>query len=86
MFHIFYDELNEAPGWPLDNSENETSVSGSTCFGCETKTGVRILVFFKIDLCSAVSFKRLRRELSIDVAEHRSILKNEGEMRILVIF
>jgi len=27
-----------------------------------------------------------RRELSIDVAEHRSILKNKGVTRILVIF
>jgi len=43
-------------------------------------------LFFKIDLCSTISFKRSRRELSIDVAEHRSILKDEGEMRILVIF
>jgi len=32
-------------------------------------------LFFKIDLCSAISFKRSRRELSIDVAEQRSILK-----------
>ena len=35
-----------------------------------------IWLFFKIDLCSAISFKRSRRELSINVAEHRSILKN----------
>jgi len=27
-----------------------------------------------------------RRELSIDVAEHRSILKNKGVVRILIIF
>jgi len=33
-------------------------------------------LFFKIDMCSATPFKRSRRELSIDVAEHRSILKN----------
>jgi len=46
-----------------------------TCFGCETKTGVvRILVIFQ--LCSAISFKRSRRELFIDVAERWSILKN----------
>ena len=43
-------------------------------------------LFFKIDLCSATSFERSRRELSIDVAEHRSILENKGEVRILVIF
>jgi len=33
-------------------------------------------LFFKIDLCSAISFKRFRRELSIDVAEHRFTSKN----------
>jgi len=32
-------------------------------------------LIFKIDLCSATLFKSSRRELSIDVAEHRSILK-----------
>jgi len=30
--------------------------------------------FFKIDLCSAISFRRSRREHSFDVTEHRSIL------------
>jgi len=51
----------------------------STCFECETKTGVVLYefwLFFKIDLRSAISFKRSWRELSIDVAEHRSMLKN----------
>jgi len=43
---------------------------------------VCIWLFFKIDLCSAISFRRSRRELSIDVAEHRSILKNKGVTRI----
>jgi len=33
-------------------------------------------LFFKIGLCSAISFKRSRWELSIDVAEHRSVWKN----------
>jgi len=47
---------------------------------------LHILVIFKINLCSAISFKRPRRKLSIDVAEHGSILKNKGVMRILVIF
>ena len=37
---------------------------------------MRILVVFKIGLCSAISFRRSRRELSIDMAEHRSMLKN----------
>ena len=50
--------------------------------------GVKLkrLSSFKVDLCSATSFKRSRRELSIDVAEHRSILENKGEVRIFVIF
>jgi len=33
-------------------------------------------LFFKIDLCSAISFERSRRELSSDVAEHSFMLKN----------
>ena len=33
-------------------------------------------LFFKLGLCLTISFKRSRRELSIDVAEHRSTLKN----------
>ena len=43
-------------------------------------------LFFKIGLCSAISLKRSERELSIDVTEHSSILKNKGAMRVLVIF
>ena len=43
-------------------------------------------LIFKVGLCSAISFKKSRRELSIDVAEHRSILKSKGEVRTLVIF
>jgi len=43
-------------------------------------------LFFKIDLLLAISFKRSRRELSMDVAGHSSILRNNGSMRILVIF
>jgi len=43
-------------------------------------------LFFKIDLCSTISFETSRRELSNDMAEHRSILKSKGEMRILVVF
>ena len=43
-------------------------------------------LFFKVDLCLAIAFKRSRRELSIDVAEQGPNLKNEGVVRILVIF
>jgi len=54
-----------------------------TCFECEIKTGVlRILLIFQDGPHSAISFKWSRRELSIDVAEHRSILKNKGVVRI----
>jgi len=43
----------------------------------EPKRGYYVFwLFSKIGLCSATSFKRSRRELSIDVAEHRSMLKN----------
>jgi len=34
------------------------------------------MLWVKVDLCSAASFKSSRQELSIDMAEHRSILKN----------
>jgi len=37
--------------------------------------------FFKIGLCSALSFKRSPRELSIYVAEHRSMLKKYQNTR-----
>jgi len=39
---------------------------------CETEAGkVCILVFLKIDLCSATSTQSFRRDLLNDVAEHR---------------
>jgi len=34
-------------------------------------------LFFMIDLCSAISFKSSRRELSIDVTKHGSILEKK---------
>jgi len=43
-------------------------------------------LFFKVDLRSAISFKRSRRELSIDAAEHNFVSKNKGLVRVLVIF
>ena len=46
-------------------------------WGVKPKQGWYVFwLFFKIGLCSAISLERTRRELSIDVAEHRSILKN----------
>jgi len=42
----------------------------------KNKLAIRILVISKIGLCSAISFKRSQRELSIDVAELRPVLKN----------
>ena len=56
-----------------------------TCFGecnipvlgMKLKRRLYLLgLFFKIDPCSAILFKRSRRELSIDVAEQRSMLKS----------
>jgi len=44
--------------------------------GVKPKRGWYVFcLFFKIALCSAVLFKRSRRGLSIDVAEHSSMLK-----------
>jgi len=43
-------------------------------------------LFFKIGLCSAISFERSRREFSIGVAEHGSIFKNKRVVRNFVIF
>jgi len=58
-----------------------------TYFRCKNKTEVVVFwLFFKIDLCSATLYKSSRRELSIDVAEHRSILNSKGVVRILIIF
>ena len=46
-------------------------------FGCTTKTAVeRILLIFQDGLCSATSFKRSRRELSIDMPEYKSVWIN----------
>jgi len=39
-------------------------------------------LFFKIDLYSAISFKRSSRELSIDVAKHRSALNNTVQQNL----
>jgi len=71
------------------HSKNRTPVLGNAIpvLGVKLKRGWYVIwLFFKIDLCSAISFKRSRRELSVDVAEHRPILKNKGVVRILVIF
>ena len=47
---------------------------------------MRIMVTFHDTLCSATSFKRSRRERTIVVAEHRSMLKINGLMCIFVTF
>ena len=61
------------------DSKNETPVLGSSTpvLGVKLKRGWHVVwLFFKKGLCSAISFKRSRRELPIDVDEHGSILKN----------
>jgi len=46
-------------------------------FGVKPKRGWYVFgSFFKVDLCSAISFKRSWRERSIDVAEHRTVSKS----------
>jgi len=63
------------------NKRNPCFKGVLTCFECENKAGVvRVLIIFQE--CSAISFKRSRWELSIDVAEQRSISKNKGVVRI----
>jgi len=60
-------------------SKNKTPVLGNAIpiLGVKPKRGCYVFwLFFKIGLCSATSLKRSRRELSIDVAEHGSMLKN----------
>jgi len=47
---------------------------------------VRFELFSEIDLRSAISFKRSLRELPIDVAEHRPILKNKDVNALWLIF
>jgi len=58
------------------HSKKETPVLGNA-LGVKPKRGWCVFwLFFMIDLCSAISFKRSRRELSIDVDEHKSMMKD----------
>ena len=69
------------------HSKKETPVLGSVVPDLDMKRGYYVFwLVFEINLCSAIPFKRSRRELSINVAEHRSIFKNKGVMRIMFIF
>jgi len=63
---------------PSIRSKNKTAVSGNALpvLGVKPKRGYVFWLFFKIDPCSDISFERSRRELSIDVAVHSSMLKN----------
>jgi len=64
------------------HSQNKISVMGNSLpvLGMKPKRGWWNLfwLYFKIGLCSAISFKRFRRELSIDEAEHCFLSKNKG--------
>jgi len=64
------------------SSKNKTPVLGNSIpvLDVKLKRGYVFWIFFKIDLCSATSFERSRRELSIDVAEHRSMLRSYQNM------
>ena len=67
---------------------NNTPVLGNPIpvLGVKPKRGYYVFwLFFKIGACSGISFKRSRRELSIDVAEHRSILKNVQNTPVLFL-
>jgi len=70
------------------HSQNKTPNfwNALSVLGLKPKRGWYVIwLFLRIGICSAISFKRSRRELSIDVAEHRSVLKIKGEVRILII-
>ena len=63
------------------HSKNKTPFWGLLYLGVKPKRGWYVFrLFFKVGLCSAISFKRSRRELSIDVAELLSMLKNFQNM------
>jgi len=75
-FLNYFMSINETPrhiGYTLKTKTR--FVECYTCFGCATtKTEIyRILVIFKICLRSPILFKRSRRELSIDMAEHTGL-------------
>jgi len=73
--NIFYSRKNEVEQlrWytvkKIPVLENATSV-------LDVEPKRRCYVFWLFFLCSAIAFERSRRELSIDVAELRSMLKN----------
>jgi len=78
LFEI-YGRLNAAFSRRQVHLKNNAPVLGNAIpvLGVKPKWGWYVFwLFFQIGLCSAMSFKRSRRELSIDVAEHRSMLKN----------
>jgi len=64
----------------LDHSKNKTHRFGDNAvpaLGVKSKWGLYVFcLLFKIGLRSAIPFKRSRRELATDVAEHNSMLKN----------
>ena len=72
--------LQQNPSMLAEDSQySKTLVLGNAIpvLGVKPKRGWYVFWrIFKVDLCSAISFERSRRELSIDVAEHRSMLKN----------
>ena len=90
--HWFSPSFYETVYWKgctqVPHNSNITPVwrSALPVLGIKLKRGYLFWVFFKIGLCSAISFERSRRKHSFDVAEHRPILETKGVMRILIIF
>ena len=81
-------------GWtPYTSRQKSLRCNENTSFreflrvlGKKIKRGAFFDIFQdRTTLRSAISFKRSRRELSIDVAEHKHILKNKGVVHILVV-
>jgi len=62
---------------PYNKNENPVMGNAIPVLGVKLKRGWYLFcIFLEIGLRSAISFKRSRRELSIDMAEHRSWFKN----------
>jgi len=67
-----------APRKHSEHCKNKTCMGNAVpVLGVKSKRGCYLFsLFFKIGQCLAISFERSRRELSIDVAERRSMLRN----------
>ena len=100
-WHLATSVINALVSWEclkskkyIKKEKRQVYSKTKSCFGeCIPVLGVPLKggwyvfrLFFKIGLFSAISFKSSRRELSIDVAELRTMLKNERNTYLRFIF